>query len=233
MELKTYFHNYEGRGILSLLDPLLTSGSDGDARDRVRMIHRHLSEGGRIYVKINKGARKGSIGYLNVKPEDFKDFPTVYLQRKNESYPYELAKKQYEIKFDDSKSVIKFELLCYGNKPMVHSMTVFGEVPDGKTVFKYKTNPKPVAVRPKMYDQFGIELEEGQTIITNYGTKNDFYTALAKITRITDAGTIFIKTIPTPGRPNSVEERYGIYSVNCMVVDDQFMNRILTAQLSK
>lgn len=232
MELKTYFYNYEGRSILSLLDPLLYKGADSDARDRVRMIHRHLSEGGRIYVKISKGARAGSIGYLDVRPEDFEDFTKVYRQRNNDIAPYELIRKDYEIKFDDSKSVIKIEIV-YGSKPMVKSMTVFGEVPDGKTLYKFEKTAKPEVEPIKLYDQFGVELKEGQTIITNYGKRNDYYTALAKITRITDAGTIFIKTIPTPGRPNSVEERHGIYSVNCMVVDEEFIDRILTAQLSR
>ena len=232
MELKTYFYDYEGKSILNLLDPLLYRGSDVDARDRIRMIHRHLSEDGRIYVKINKGARDGTIGYLDVKPEDFKDFPTVYRQRQNENYPYELIKKEYEIKFDDSKSVVKFELDCYVNKPMVKSMMVFGEVPDGKTVYKFARTTKPEVEPVKLYDQFNIELKVGQTIITNYGSKNDYYTALAKITRITDAGTIFIKTIPTPKRPKVVEERYGVYPGNCMVIDEEFLNRIMLCQLS-
>ena len=233
MKLATYRNNYEGYSLNSFFYPLVSSSGYYDARDKVDLIRRILEAGKRIYVKFTAGARKGSIGYLDLKPEDFATFEAVYKSRNNEYYPYGLVFNSVVIKFDDSEKTVKVDLTYGSETPALRAITVTMDVPDDKTVYIYTTKPKPEVEPVKLYDQFGLELKEGQTIITNYGKKNDYYTALAKITRITDAGTIYIKTIPTPKRPTSVEERHGVYAINCMVVDEEFINRIMMAQLSK
>ena len=227
--------DYEGKRLCDLLPFLVPSSSDHYIRATVKMIHSHLTAGNRIYVKFNKGAREGSIGYLDLDPVDFSSFGLVYSERPGEYLRYRLKNNLLKIKFDDSSSELKVEI-SNSMPAALRGLTVYGSVPDNKTAYIFRRESKaekPATVRKPIYDQFGIELKEGQTIITNYGSKNDFHTALATIERITDLGTIFIKTIPTLNRPKSGTFRHGIYANNCMVVDDTFMDRILLAKLSK
>ena len=223
--------NYEGARLCDLIPYNLSRSYEHTTRAVIRMIHNHLIAGNRIYVKFGKGARNGSIGYLDLDPNNYDSFSSAYSEATTPYHQFIIRNPVLVIKFDDSTSTVKIDL---GNITTVQkNITVHGTVPDNKTVYVFTRKEKPTVKAVKLYDQFGIELKEGQTIITNYGTKNDFTTALATIERITDVGTIFIKTIPTPKYPKSIESRYGIYASNCMVVDESFMDRILLAKLSK
>lgn len=227
----SHLAKYEGARLCDLIPYNFARSYEHNIRAVVRMIHNHLIAGNRIYVKFGKGARNGSIGYLDLDPNNYDSFSSAYSESTTPYHQFIIRNPALVIKFDDSTSTVKIDL---GNLSSVQeNITVHGSVPDNKTVYVFTRKEKPKVKAVKLYDQFGIELKEGQTIITNYGSKNDFYTALATIERITDLGTIFIKTIPTLNRPKSGTFRHGVYAINCMVVDDTFMDRILLAKLSK
>lgn len=233
LSLKLYTYDYEASPVTGLFPVLLHASSVYNCRELHLRIYNILKSGGRIYVKIHKGARAGTVGYLDLDISRFEKFENFYQARNNSYYPFGAIDNNFIVKFDDSSSTIKFKLEYHNNNKMIKSMTVHSSVPDNKTVYVYKTTPAVKKDPVVLYDQFGVLLQVGQTVITMHGKDNDYYTVLAKIQRISDAGTIWIKTIPTPGRKKVEETFRGVYSSNCMVVDDEFMNRILLTQLAR
>lgn len=231
MSLKTPNKDFQKKSFLSLFRKHYSKSSFYDMIENVRIIHNHLMEGKPVCIEWFSGARKGSVGYLDISPGQFESWKNVYDPLESYYFDYSCKIPFIMVKFHDSTKTIKLPI--QDTQTSLLKCLIRDDLAISDTKFVFTKKEKEVIERPILYDQFETPLKVGQTIITNHGMRNTYYTVLAKITRITDSGTIFIKTIPTPGYPVSKEERYGIFPNNCMVIDEEFMNKILLTQLSK
>lgn len=216
MPFEIPYHNvkFEGKKPESLF-PARNSDSYRQ-KDIMPQLKTYLEAGNKIWVEFTEGARKGSIGRLDIKAEELTDLYKVVCTGRGEEL--EMTKTVWDIVFDDRDNVVKAEY---------HGWQSFW--PNGVrlrfdlegTKWAYTTKAKPEVEAKKLYDHFGVLLEVGQLVIFPEGRKGDVHTRFGYITNITPKGTIKVESIETRQGHEKTEENISptIYPSDLVVID--------------
>jgi hypothetical protein len=185
-------------------------------KDVMRHLKTYLEAGNKIWVEFTQGARKGTIGRIDIKAEEVTDFYQVVRTGRGEEL--EMSKKVWDIVFDDRDNVIKVEYQGWQSfwpKGVVLRFDLEG------TTWAYTTKAKPEVEAKKLYDHFGVLLEVGQLVIFPEGRKGDVHTRFGYITNITPKGTIKVESIKTRQGHAKTEENISptIYPSDLVVID--------------
>lgn len=198
-------------------------------KGNLRAFKRYLEEGGKVFIKIKTGARKGTIGRLDIKPEDIDTWTEC---KTGYGETLRTTIKEWRIVFDDRDNVIKvgFGSACTFKWPG-DLITDY----DGPTVFCYEKKEKPKAEPVKMYDHFGVPLEVGQTVLFMHGKGqvSNMENRIGTIQRISDKGTIWVETIITRKDHKKEVVSQGIYGTDMFVLDGtDLKSKALMARLA-
>ena len=199
--------------------------------DVMRQLKIWLEAGNQIFIEFTMGARKGTIGRLDLKVEDMQDlYKTVRTGRGDE---LELAKKTWNITFDDRPNPIKVEHQGWQHGWPKGAVLRF-DVP--ATVWAYETVAREKKPAAELYDHFGVLLEVGQMVLAPQGLKGSTRTRFAYIKAISAAGTIKIESIKTRQGHAKTESNVSptIHSYDLIVLDGDMSikDKVLMAKLA-
>jgi hypothetical protein len=202
---------------------------ESKARQRERQIQRYLDGGGQIFIEFTEGARKGSIGRLNITPQDCVDLYAPVKTGLGDKM--QITKINWEIVFDDRPNKVKIKLEYWGaNKwPGILRFDVT------ETLFVYETKPVEKKADKVLFDHFGVQLEVGQHVIYPHGLKGSLDTRFGIIEKISAAGTITIKPIKTrKGHDDeSTKMTPNMSSCDIVVLDNNnIKDKVLVAKLT-
>jgi len=188
-------------------------------------LRKHLDGGGRVFIEITKGARKGTIGELVIPSTDVNE---LWADRvKTGMGEYRRCKvDEWHLKFDDRENVIKISKDRWDYK--WNGILRFNC--EG-TVWVYETKEKPKVEPVKLFDHFGTPLEAGQVVLFQHGKQNTYHNRFGKIKRISDKGTIWVEMFKT--RPEHTAEVVdkGIYAQDMFVLDGDLREKAMMAKL--
>jgi hypothetical protein len=192
---------------------------------RIGQAQQHLANGGTIHIELTKGARKGSIGRLDIQPEDLAEiYKDSYLQ-------LTMKFTKWNLVFDDRKNVVKIEAWQGSGFPGVIHFTR-----TEPTVWAYTTNTKEPKLVPDLFDHFGTKIEIGSMVLAPQGTKGNTRTRFAYVKDISEAGTIKIESIKTRKGHLKTESKVSptIFPYDLIVLDGDtsIKDKVLLAKLT-
>lgn len=222
MGFKVYGKEFEGVAAAELFSDITGS----DIIDRMRYLKTYLENGGTVHIEFTKGARTGTIGRLNIKPED-----CVGLYREITGGLYKgyqmITSSDWELVFDDRPQTVKLKV--ERRKPMPGVLRFGVET----TKWVYTTNEREKPNPLQLKDHFGVVLEPEQVVMFMHGKGNDYEVRFGKIKRISDKGTIWIEAFKTRDHHEVEECCHGIQAKNVFVMDGDLKNKAMIAKLSQ
>ena len=200
--------------------------------DSMEHFHRYhlkpyLEAGGKIFVEFTEGARKGTIGELQITAGEL--LTTLYSPLRRGSTT-RIRRLEWEIIAEGKTIKLKYEA-HYGAKNNLPGILHFGEH-ETRWVFTTKA-PKPPEPAKVLYDHFGLQLEVGKLVLYPNGRKGDLSTRFGHITKITPAGTITIKPIKTrPAHKNDeIKVSPTVAASDLIILEDDLKSKVLMAKL--
>ena len=209
MSFKVRGIEYEGCSMGRFMGAI---SSDLDVNYRFTKLKSFLENGGNVYVEFQDGARKGTVGRLNIKPEDCE---SLYRKIEVGLYEgnYEITQRDWEIVFDDTEKTIGIKI--ERQKPLKWRLH-FGQM-ETKWVFTTKERPK---VDPKILkDHFGEEIKVDQVVMFMHGKGNDYEVRFGKVKRISEKGTVWIEAFATMADHKVEIFNHGIHPKNIFILD--------------
>lgn len=223
MSFVVYGVEYEGKPLTELLSWM--GGSYG-APDQCRYLKSHLEKGNQVYVEFTSGARKGTIGRLNLTPENVMD----YRKLEGGYYKDRWARnmKGIQIEFDDRKTTIPVDLDWYKPKklPIVLRFT------PTETTWAYTSNARPKEEIKPVYDHFGTEIKVGSVVLFMHGSQNTYHNRIGKVSRISAKHTIWVEAFKTRKGHKTEEISGGIYAQDIFVPDGDIRDKAMMAKLA-
>lgn len=224
--MKVYGKDFEGADPWRLL-PLYHTGHDSDLVANLRTLRKHLDDGGRVFIEITKGARKGTIGELVIPSTDLDE---LYGARGKLGIGGERRKSkvvEWQLKFDDRDNVIKIPQDRYDYK--WNGVLRFG---CAGTTWVYTSKERPKVEPLECYDHFGVKLEVDQTVLFLEGMAkdNDYNIRFGKIVRISDKGTIWVDAFKTR-EGHKLEQFTASGHKNIIVLNGDVRDKMLMGRL--
>ena len=223
--MKIYGKDYEGQSP-SWIFPRTTTLSDGDLRSNLNALKKHYEAGGKLYVEITTGARKGTIGELIIPSFELDD---VFTPRAKTGMGERRSckVKTWQLKFDDRKTTVNIGVSRYDYD--WKGVLRFGAA---ATTWVYETKERPKVEPIKLKDHFGVKLEVGQVVLFLHGKANDYENRFGKVKRISDKGTIWIEAFRTREHHKAEELHNGIFARDLFVLDGDLRDKAMKARLS-
>jgi len=227
---KVYTVTFEGKSPSCLL-PWSFYGSVSSHQSNHRALKRYLENGGKIFIKIEKGARAGTIGQLVITPEDLDTYEQI---KTGYGETLRTNKQEWLIKFDDRDTMIKVGMK--GNGRDFNWPGVLITDYDGPTVYAFnKAEPKAKPPGKVLYDHFGVQLEPGQLVLYPEGRQGTVHNRFGYIESISPAGTIKVESIKTrKGHAKAVSSLSPTVNASDIVVLDSndIKDKVILAKLT-
>lgn len=223
MTFKVYGTEYEGK---TLYDLLSWMGGSYGAPDQCRYLKKYLEDGGKVYLEFTKGARKGTVGRLNLTPEMVMD----YRKLEGGYYKDKWARnmKGVQLEFDDRKTTIPVDLNWYQPKKLD---AVLRFTPS-ETVWVYTTTARPKEEIKPVFDHFGVEIKVGSVVLFMHGSGNTYHNRIGKVTRISAKHTIWVEAFRTREHHKAEEINTGVYAQDMFVLDGDIRDKAMMAKLA-
>ena len=222
--MKLYGTDYEGKPARSFF---ITSDN---SRSHERMkygLKPYLEKGGKVFIEFTEGARKGTIGELQITAEECEG---LYVERKTGLGTFHYLTKLDWIVVAEGKEVkITIDTASSGAKRYFPGIMRFGDV---ETVWAYESKARPKVEPITLKDHFGVTLEVGQVVLFMHGKANDYETRFGKIKRISDKGTLWIEAFRTREHHKVEELTHGIFSRDLFVLNGDLRDKAMLAKLS-
>lgn len=202
---------------------------ESKARQQMRALQNYLENGGHVFVEFTEGARKGSIGRINITPKDCVDLYAPVRSGLGEKQ--QITKLDWEIVWDDRPNKVKIKLEYWGANKWPGKLRF--DVTE--TVYAYETKPVEKKAEKILFDHFGVQLEVGQHVIYPHGLKGSLDTRFGIIEKISAAGTITVKPIKTrKGHDDELTKvSPGMSSSDIVVLDNNnIKDKVLVAKLT-
>ena len=209
---RVYGTDYEGKRIWGLIPHRTTSYGPPD---QVNYLRRYIEQGGQVYMEITSGARKGTVGRLNLTPEMLDS--TCYRKLEGGYYKGSLARNfpdGIELVFDDRKQTIKIDMDWYKPKSVPDHFITF--LPTS-TTWVYTTTAKPKEEEWTPRDFFGKEIRQGSLVVFH---GKEVETRVGTVQRWTNKGTIWVEEMSTPANPKSSVHTHNVYAHFMILLDD-------------
>lgn len=182
-----------------------------------------LENGQPIYVTISDDRRRGSIGKLTAVEVSIEQTRGSYYSSSSNTERFSVYVSGLTVEWDGRKNKVHpadYQVAWLVDRPD-HAGTVWAWDPSATA----KEKVEPVTV----YDRLGEPVEPGQFVsfvFTRYGAVSlEFGT----ITRITDKGTVFVKTLKLSDRDRVQEVRCN--RDNVVIVNDKLLQRLTYAKM--
>jgi hypothetical protein len=224
--MKVYGKDLEGAAPWELF-PYSHTGRDSDLTSRFNVLRKYLDEGGKVMIEITKGARKGTIGELIIPSTNIDELYNPRYKSGLGGNRRVSKIKEWQIKFDDRKNVIKIPQDRWDYK--WNGVLRFGLT---ETVWDFTSVARPKEELPDMFDHFGTKIEVGQFVLFITGTGTSQYIRMGKISRWSAKGTIWANTIRTREKHGQPAEVQIQGSVNIVVLDDDVRKKAMLARLT-
>lgn len=207
---KIYGKDYEGLSLENLIPSIHSGYNDPDP---IRYLKSFIEEGGKVYAEITGGARKGTVGRINLSPEMLQDcYEEIkggyYKGKKKRLFPDGL-----ELIFDDRKQVIKLDMDWYKPKGWPAMKITF--LPD-TTTWAYTTTARPKEETWIPRDFFGNELVKDSLV---FFSSNDGINRIGKVQRWTNKRTMWVESLNLPGQCKPQVFTHGVAAAQMILID--------------
>lgn len=179
-----YGKDYEGEDLSNLIPGSHSGYGDPDV---VRHLRRYIEEGGKVYLEITSGARKGTVGRLNLTPEMLTDCYEDITAGSYNGKRKRVFADDLEVVFDDRKQTIKLDMYWYSSMGWPdHKITFLPET----TTWVYTTKPRPKEVEWTPKDFFGNVISKDSLV---FFSDRDGVHRVGQVQRWTNKGTMWVK----------------------------------------
>lgn len=216
---------FEGKDLGWLLPKRFTDSFR--CRAYMRELKKWLEAGNKIHIEFTKGARKGTVARLDIKPEEL---DTLYKDiRTGNGDQLDMVKDTWELVFDDRPNKIKVEHWSYRAKwPGVARFDI------KETVWAYEAKAKEEKPKKIVKDHFGVVIEPEMLVMFPHGRKGDIHTRFGFVHSITEAGTVKVTSIKT--RESHTKETTAlsptVYASDIVVLDGDLVSKVTLAKLT-
>ena len=188
----------------------------------MKTLREHIQQGERVYVEYINSARKGTIGYLDLTVENIdRIFRTDHVRKHFCDRYLSWTDGPINIKFDGRQNTITAfdgvkNYLCGDLDKLEFRFNVACN-------WVYTTKARPKVAPVEVFDNFGMPLTVGQTVIAVKSNTSDI--TIGDITRISNKGSVWFK--PFKDVNESMVSNKGIIAVT-----DDMVQRALIHKLS-
>lgn len=183
-----------------------------------------MAKGEPVYVQIMDERRRGSVGRINKitfhhVPAGTQS-PGNYWGSRSSDY---LGIGDIEVVWDGRKNKCS---------PMASEVEYLPEWQGGTQWQWHKGEPKEKVERVVPYDHLGQEIQAGQFVCFVHRRYGSISMKFGTVTRQTDRGTVFVKTLKLRDGDRAGEELKALAAEDLIIVNDKLMGRLMMARLS-